>query len=94
MRKQYQIDDYIAAVEELASRHGLTVRPYNGKNNAIGFRVFASPTSTEPIELWVVHTTHGRWKSRKIWSSEDLKKPAQHIAHATQEEFEEILESI
>lgn len=94
MRKLYPLDAYIRAVEELARRHGLSVRPYQGKKNAVGFRVFKSNNSEIPIEVWTIHTEHGRGKSRLVWSRGDMKKPALNIMGATQEEFEEILDSL
>ncbi len=93
MPKQFPLDKYIKAVEALVERHSLYVELYQGKGSAIGFQIFSNQEkSGEPLEMWVVHTTHGKWRSRKIWSKDDLKKPALHIQGATQEEFESFLD--
>ena len=71
--KQYSLDEYINAVESLASSKGFRIKVFQKTGSAIRFEVYRRE-EVEIWDMWVVHTKHNS-KRREIWSRDNYKKP-------------------
>ena len=90
-RLNYQLKDYIKAVEKIAEEKGLShvnCKPTTG--SIIRFELFEK-NATTPFVFWTVHHEHNRKKV--IYSKEDYRKAAVRL-NFTLEHFIGVLHSI
>lgn len=91
MQKRYTLTKYQLAVEKLAIHHSVEAHLYHKSGRAYMFKIMLKG-GNDSIETWTFTTTGG--EDGYISSQEYLRKPAVHINHATQEEFDSIIESL
>jgi hypothetical protein len=84
----YQLKDYIKAVEAIAKEKGLDkVETFSKGGSVVRFELFEVGNST-PCAFWVIHHEHN--KKKTVWSKEDYKKAVIRLNCS----FEDLLKKI